>query len=287
MFYNGLNAHTRLVVDASVNGPLLSKSYNEAYEIIEKIASNNYQWLTNRTTSGRRVVRVHDVESLTLLSAHVSSISSMLKWFTTNGFNPIAAQLPSQFKAYMVKNDALIQSQAVTLKNLENQMGQVAMELSNRLQGALPSDTENPRNLGVIINLMTKSIFKLLGIGEVRPMIVKLQLVDRSLAYPEGKIKDVLVRVDTFIFPADTIALDFEADKEMSIILERPFLATGRMLIDMKKGELGMRVQDNQLTFNVLKEIKFLEPTEEYSVIEELETLISMEWKNNFVKDPL
>ncbi|KAA3487120.1 Retrotransposon gag protein [Gossypium australe] len=52
-FYDGLKAHTRMVVDASMNGALLSKSYNEAYEIIKRIASNNYQWLTNRTTSGK------------------------------------------------------------------------------------------------------------------------------------------------------------------------------------------------------------------------------------------
>ena len=52
-FYNGLNAHTRMVMDASTNGVLLSKSYNEAYEIIERIDRNNYQWPTNRVVSGR------------------------------------------------------------------------------------------------------------------------------------------------------------------------------------------------------------------------------------------
>ncbi|XP_017624907.1 uncharacterized protein LOC108468539 [Gossypium arboreum] len=48
----------------------------------------------------------------------------------------------------MTKNDALIQSQKATLKNLENQMGQLAVELHNRSQGALPSDIENISNLG-------------------------------------------------------------------------------------------------------------------------------------------
>ena len=46
-FYNGLNAYTRLMVDASVNGAILSKSYNEAFEITRRIISNNYQWPTN------------------------------------------------------------------------------------------------------------------------------------------------------------------------------------------------------------------------------------------------
>ncbi len=88
-------------------------------------------------------------------------------------------------------------------------------------------------DLGASINLMPKSIFKMLGIGEVRPTTVTLQLADRSLAYPKGKIKDVLVRVDKFIFPADFIVLDFEADKKVSIILGRTFLATGRTLINV------------------------------------------------------
>ncbi|KAA3461920.1 hypothetical protein EPI10_028454 [Gossypium australe] len=43
-FYNCLNTYTRMVVDASVNGALLLKSYNEAYEILERISNNNYQW---------------------------------------------------------------------------------------------------------------------------------------------------------------------------------------------------------------------------------------------------
>ncbi|XP_012453248.2 uncharacterized protein LOC105775265 [Gossypium raimondii] len=97
-------------------------------------------------------------------------------------------------------------------------------------------------DLGASINLMPKSIFKLLGIGKVRPTTVTLQLVDRLLAYPEGNIEDVLVRVDNFIFTADFIVLDFKEDKEVQIILETTFLATGRTLIDVQKGELNMRV---------------------------------------------
>ena len=60
---------------------------------------------------------------------------------------------------------------------------------------------------------MSMSIFRKLGIDAVRPTMVTLQLADRSLAHPEGKIEDVLVRVDKFIFPADFVILDFEVDK--------------------------------------------------------------------------
>ena len=56
-------------------------------------------------------------------------------------------------------------------------------------------------DLRASINLMPLLGFKQLGVGEVKPIIMTLQLVDRSYAYPKGKIKDVLVEVDKFIFP--------------------------------------------------------------------------------------
>ena len=88
-------------------------------------------------------------------------------------------------------------------------------------------------DLGASINLMPLSIFKRLELGEARPTTVTLQLADRSLKHPRGIIEDVLVKVDKFIFPADFIVLDMEEDKEIPIILGRPFLATGRAMIDV------------------------------------------------------
>ena len=81
-----------------MNGAILSNSYNEAYEIIERIVSNNYQWPTNQIASERRVAGVHEVDALTSLSAQVSSISSMLKHFTANNTNNFVAQPPSPFE---------------------------------------------------------------------------------------------------------------------------------------------------------------------------------------------
>ncbi|XP_062089712.1 uncharacterized protein LOC133796256 [Humulus lupulus] len=78
-FYNGLNAHTRMVFDASPNGAPLAKSYNKAYEILERTSNNNYQWPTTRSTTGRKVAGIHEVDAIISLAAKVSSISNMLK----------------------------------------------------------------------------------------------------------------------------------------------------------------------------------------------------------------
>ncbi|KAH9763243.1 hypothetical protein KPL70_001093 [Citrus sinensis] len=497
-FYNGLNPSTRLMVDASANGAPLSKSYTEAYEILERIANNNYQWLSARQPIPRGSAGVHSIDAITALSAQVTSLTNMVKAMTaapatvkqvtelscvhcgedhdfdncpgnpapySNTYNPGWKQHPNfswsnqnrnaptlnglsrntqpqppgfhqqsqgqkhinqdpitslevLIKEYIAKNEAIVQSQAVSLRNLENQIGQLATVMSSRTQGSLPSNTEDHRreskehckvislrsgkhvdipvevtkngiegisaqkptqkgsmlqqtpyqntdardpaiatakenqpdlaekevttpvatactnlnkqslvppesnqqfrhpppfpqrfqkqkqgkqfskflevlkqlninipfvealeqmpnyvkflkdiltqkrrlgefetialtleishmlqskiptklkdpgsltipcsignryagralyDLGVSINLIPLSIFKQIRVGECRPTTVTLQLASRSHAYPEGKIKDVLVKVDKFIFPVDFIVLDFEANKE-------------------------------------------------------------------------
>jgi len=118
-------------------------------------------------------------------------------------------------------------------------------------------------DLGASVNLMPLSVYNRLGLGEPMPTSVTLQLADRTLTYPKGVVEDVLVKVDKFIFPADFIVLDYEADKDVPIILGRPFLATGRTIIDVQKGELTMRVQDQEVKINVLQPIKFFDDNSE------------------------
>ncbi|KAH9671423.1 hypothetical protein KPL70_017372 [Citrus sinensis] len=523
--YNGLNPSTRLMVDASTNGSLLSKSYTKAYEILDRIANNNYQWPSARQPVARGSAGVYSIDAITDLSAQVTSLTNMVKAMTaalatvkqvtelscvycgedhdfdncpgnpasvnyvgnfnrqpqnnpySNTYNPGWKQHPNfswsnqnrnalalnglskntqpqppgfhqqsqgqkhinqdpitslevLIKEYIAMNEAIVQSQAVSLRNLENQMGQLATAMSSRTQGSLPTNTEDHRreskehckvislksgkhvdipvevtkngmegisaqkptqkesmlqqtphqdtdardpvtvttkenqpdlaekevttpvaitctnlnkqslespesnqqfrhpppfpqrlgefetvaltqesnhmlqskiptklkdpgsftiscsignryagralcDLGASINLMPLSVFKQLGVGECRPTTDTLQLDDRSHAYPEGKIEDVLVKVDKFIFPVDFIVLDFEADKEVPIILGRHFLATGKTLIDVQKGELTMRVNDQQVTFNVLEAMRNPDEIEDYNFLSVVDLVVA------------
>ena len=91
-------------------------------------------------------------------------------------------------------------------------------------------------DLGASINLMPLSIYKRLGLGDPKPVVMRLLMADRSIKRPIGILHDVLVKVESFIFLADFFILDCEVDFEVLIILGRPFLSTGRALVDMEKG---------------------------------------------------
>ncbi|XP_060211725.1 uncharacterized protein LOC132639283 [Lycium barbarum] len=67
-------------------------------------------------------------------------------------------------------------------------------------------------------------------------------LVDRSLAYPDSIIEDVLVKVGLFILPVDFVILDYEADKSVPLIMGRAFLAAVDAVIRVRDGKMSMTV---------------------------------------------
>ncbi|XP_062089006.1 uncharacterized protein LOC133795570 [Humulus lupulus] len=139
-------------------------------------------------------------------------------------------------------------------------------------------------DLGASINLMPLSVFKRLQLGEAKPTIVTLQLVDRSLAHPRGVIEDVLVKVEKFIFPVDFKVLDMEEDNNVPIILGRPFLATGQALIDVQKGELKLRVKGEEVVFNVLKAMTYPEASDNCFSVDVMGNLVE---ERKLINDPL
>ena len=83
-----------------------------------------------------------------------------------------------------------------------------------------------------------------------------LQLVDRSIKYPRGIIENMLVKVDKFVFPVDFVILDMDEDKNVPLILGRPFLRTAKAIIDCDSGKLILRVDDEKVTFDIEKSIQ-------------------------------
>ena len=65
-------------------------------------------------------------------------------------------------------------------------------------------------DLGASVNLLPYSMYKQLGLGELKPTNITLSLADRSVKIPKGIVKDVLVKVDNLYYPVDFVVLDTE-----------------------------------------------------------------------------
>ncbi|KAG9449976.1 hypothetical protein H6P81_009941 [Aristolochia fimbriata] len=111
-------------------------------------------------------------------------------------------------------------------------------------------------DLGASINLMPLSICRKLNLGELKETNIMLQFADRSTKKPNGLIEDVLVRIGKFIYPCDFVVLYMEVDWELPLILGRPFLATAAALIDVKQGKLTLRLNDEEIVFDIKQDIK-------------------------------
>nr|GFA76117.1 reverse transcriptase domain-containing protein [Tanacetum cinerariifolium] len=85
-----------------------------------------------------------------------------------------------------------------------------------------PSRRDNERrpDLGASINLMPLSVWKELALLELTPTCMTLDLTDRLVSKPIGIAKDVSVK-------------------------------TGRVLIDVHKGELTLRIENEAITYNL------------------------------------
>ncbi|XP_039023040.1 uncharacterized protein LOC120155585 [Hibiscus syriacus] len=106
-------------------------------------------------------------------------------------------------------------------------------------------------DLGSSINLMPKSIFLKLGMGNAQPTTVILQLVDQSHVRPEGRIEDVIVKMDKFVF------------------------------LDYEKREFTMRVTDQSVMINVFNTLKYVDDSEECHYIEDVDSLEDAGTKNS------
>ena len=79
---------------------------------------------------------------------------------------------------------------------------------------------------GASINPMPLLVAKRLSFRELNPTTMSLQMAHILMAQLEGILEDVLVKVGKFIFPVDFMVIDMEADKQVPLLLGKPFLAT-------------------------------------------------------------
>ena len=109
--------------------------------------------------------------------------------------------------------------------------------------------------LGASVNLLPYSVYKQLGLGELKPTNITLSLADRLVKIPKGIVEDVLVKVDKFYYPVDFVGLDTEpiasGPNHVPIILGRPFLAISNVIINCRNGVMQLTFGNMTLKLNI------------------------------------
>ena len=110
-------------------------------------------------------------------------------------------------------------------------------------------------DLGDSVNLFPYSMYKQLGLGELKPTSITLSLADISIKIPKGTIEDVLIQVDRFYYPVDFVVLDTKPVavglNHVPIILGRPFLATSNAIINYQNGVMQLTFGNMTLELNI------------------------------------
>ncbi|GJS82582.1 hypothetical protein Tco_0749123 [Tanacetum coccineum] len=108
-------------------------------------------------------------------------------------------------------------------------------------------------DLGASISVMPLSTYLNLGLGKLAGTKLTVELADRTVKYPKGIAKNMLVGIGKFVFPVYFIILDIPEDIKVPLILGRPFLSTARAKIDFFKRKITLRVREEKIIFKSVK----------------------------------
>ena len=96
----------------------------------------------------------------------------------------------------------------------------------------------------------------LCDLGELKPSEMILKLADRATIQIVGFVEDIPIKIEGIYIPADFVVVDIPEDKDVPIILGRPFLATSGAIVDVKNGRIVFQVSDEMVGYeleNVMK----------------------------------
>ena len=111
-------------------------------------------------------------------------------------------------------------------------------------------------DLGASINIMPHFVYASLKLDPPKQIGVIIQLADRSNAYPDRVVEDVLVKINNLIFSVDFYVLYMEDDASLKlspILLGRPFLKIAKTKIDIDKGTLTIKFDSELTKFDIFK----------------------------------
>ncbi|XP_022853864.1 uncharacterized protein LOC111375292 [Olea europaea var. sylvestris] len=262
-FYTGLLSSFKSMVDSSSDGSISTRTIDRAWELFERMATNLAMWSIDRVVQ-KRLPGVYEVDTYSALSAKIDSLFH--KYMEANN-------------QFMRKTDATLQDQSAAIKNLETQMGQMAISITGRVPGNLSSNTEiNPKEHAKAIT--TRSGVQLPEIHVKRSVASKKSAPTSDNEIVEQTEQTIgNVGKENSNTSRDAISITphkppipfpqrlkkHKLNQQYSKFLEvfKNYISTFHLpkhLFRCQKGQLILRLGKEQISFNVFKAMKF--PTE-------------------------
>ncbi|XP_057723939.1 uncharacterized protein LOC130939888 [Arachis stenosperma] len=213
-----------------------------------------------------KIIRAHEeVETVTL---HAPQLREESEEYSTLEEDEESKELQIAWYLAILRKMKANSSHTETLEE-EDEPVVLAKKCSALVQKKLPQKLPDPRSflipctigtitfekalcdIGSSINLMPLSVMKRVRILKVQNAKILLEMADKPLKRAYGMVENVLVKVENFYIPADFIILDNGEDRDESIILGRPFLATANAIINVERGNLVLRLQEDHILFKI------------------------------------
>nr|GEV41825.1 reverse transcriptase domain-containing protein [Tanacetum cinerariifolium] len=219
----GLGAFHRDTVNDVAGGTFMQKTPEECYELIENMTAHHNHWDTSviRDETYRNISFTSTTESLETCGGlysftecpAVGGYTQEISYATTYG--PLVSPPPSKEVDREPKTitDQVLTGSTNNVPPLVIQRSLASTSFSTISSSKMPE--------------------KKLSLPELTSTQMILELVDRSTTRPAGISEDVFVKVGKFNGPTDFEVVDCVVDPCVSLIIGRPFLRTGRALIDV------------------------------------------------------
>ncbi|XP_070039751.1 uncharacterized protein [Nicotiana tomentosiformis] len=180
-FWDGLTPASRRTLSNADGGPLMKNTLEEIVTILNELSEDANQW-PSESVKRRRSTGVHQVDATHQCRrghpTHECQASTKEVNVVGNyNFNAMGQRYlgfswssPGEdlVKAFIIKTDESLDAHRASIKelgtgfrNLERQVGQIAIILSERVPGTLPADTErNPKETVNVVTLRSGQVLR-------------------------------------------------------------------------------------------------------------------------------
>ncbi|GJX15325.1 zinc knuckle CX2CX4HX4C containing protein [Tanacetum coccineum] len=157
----------------------------------------------------------------------------------------------------------------------ENTIDQLPTKESNPRHFTLPCTIGNfnfyaMADLGASVMVLPRNVFEYLELTNLSETEMLVEMADIRKKAPLRIVRDILVKIDKFLFPSDFVILDQTPNS--TIILGRPFLATVHAQINVFEKEISVGIGDERVTFNINRNNHNFTPTKGIFILNSINT---------------